>query len=134
MEKIYIEKDKLSKIKLTKSVRVSMLDLEELDNRGVSVAEALRVGLDMVLGRVQGPAPVVDRVSEEVLELWELHRQYLDAEVTAERPSLGKLEAAWCDFIMALDDIDEKHPQHMEDYYNKCFAKIESSLSGAKNG
>ena len=125
MEKIYIEKDKLSKIKLTKSVRVSMLDLEELANRGISVADALRVGLDTVLGRVQGvTAPVVAPVVQKGSgwdsdETWLLHVDYLKTSQNVE-----ELYRNWDDYRGEMFELGKKVPDEAKDFCDELEAAL----------
>jgi hypothetical protein len=104
---INLSEDRANKIKTSKSIRISLLEEERIAQMGMSVTEALRKGLDMVLNGGSGvpdaeAAPAVVKKSEwEPLEepMWLKHVDYL---TTSE--SLLELQKNWDDF---KDDIKE---------------------------
>ena len=59
MTKYELSEARVEQIKETKSVRLSLRQILEVEKRGVSVSEALQCGLEMLLGQKLVAAPVV---------------------------------------------------------------------------
>lgn len=117
MEKFLIDGEELAKIKVVKSVRMSMLEVKQLEKRGLSATQALRNGLDLILYGGSAPASAPESGSEsdvktEGQELWELHKQYVDTSETAE-----ELENAWNDYMVAMFEAREKIPDEVKAYF-----------------
>lgn len=51
MSKVAVEASSLAKVKISKSVRISMLELAELDRLGIEFKEAVRQGMREVIHR-----------------------------------------------------------------------------------
>jgi hypothetical protein len=104
---INLSEDRANKIKTSKSIRISLLEEERIAQMGMSVTEALRKGLDMVLnGQSAEPAPAVVKKSVDLDGLdhpvWLKHVGYL---TTSE--SMAEIEKNWEDFVNDYESVGE---------------------------
>ena len=128
---IKLTESEAAKITRSRSIRISLLEERQLASMGLSPGEALRKGLDMVLGRADAPVsapikpvsdgdlPPDDGLTEDARELWNLHREYLDTAET--RPVLDR---AWADFDLAMDEIGQTIPGWIRDYCQECYSRF----------
>lgn len=126
MEKFLIDGEELDKIKVVKSIRMSILEVKRLEERGLSVTEALRGGLDWVLSggsSVSTPAVTSENVREwQSNPVWQKHVGYF---IYAE--TLDQLYLAWNDFVNELTEEGYEPDPRMQAYCDPLYKKLGGS-------
>lgn len=120
--KYTIDGAELEKIKVMRSIRLSLRELKDIERLGMTVTEAVRKGLGLVLGdNAPMTQAAIERESRENA-LWFTHSPYLDG-----AESVEQLDRAWEDFEVAMLNEGGLIDPAWIDYYHELRGKLEAS-------